>query len=236
MDVRAFFIMELSQIIPHIEALIFASEKPLTANEIAELINAAFGFMEARISSQQVQVALAGISEKYSTDFYPFEVKESGGGWQFLSKPAFFKTIEQLNGEKYFKRLSTAAMETLSIIAYRQPVTKGDIEAIRGVNSDYSIQKLLEKELIVIAGRNEEMPGKPLIYATSRTFMDYFGINSTSDLPKIKEVLAQQPVLPTTVQQDGGEPADEANVPTSAFVSIQEEGGEAMAGNNTADE
>ena len=192
--------MELSQIIPHIEALIFASDKPLNFDEVAELINNAFGFMEERITGEQVRIALEGIQEKYSADFYPFEVKESGGGWQFLSKPAFYKTIVQLNGEKFLKRLSTAAMETLAIIAYRQPVTKGEIEAIRGVNSDYSIQKLLEKELILIAGRNEALPGKPLIYATSRSFMDYFGINSTDDLPKIKEVLAEQIIAPTVVQ------------------------------------
>ena len=83
----------------------------------------------------------------------------------------------------------------MAIIAYKQPITKGEIEAIRGVNSDYSIQKLLEKELILISGRNEHAPGKPLVYATSKNFMDYFGINSASDLPKIRrEVLAEQMV------------------------------------------
>lgn len=204
------FTMELSEIIPHIEALIFASDKPLNVDEITELINNAFGFMEERITNEQVQAALEGIQEKYSAGFYPFEVKESGGGWQFLSKPAFHKTIVQLNGEKFLKRLSTAAMETLAIIAYRQPVTKGEIETIRGVSSDYSIQKLLEKELIIIAGRNEELPGKPLIYTTSRTFMDYFGINSTADLPKIKEVLAEQTIQPTAVQQHD-EPQEDSN-------------------------
>ena len=84
------------------------------------------------------------------------------------------------------KKLSAAAMETLSIIAYKQPVTKGQVEAIRGVSADYAIQKLLEKELIVISGRNETMPGHPLVYATSKSFMDYFGINTPDDLPKIK--------------------------------------------------
>ncbi len=189
--------MELSEIILHTEALIFASEKPLTTTELTELLNTAFGFVEDRITREQVEQALDGIREKYNTSFYPFEVKESGGGWQFLSKQIFYKTIAQLNGEKYVKRLSAAAMETLSIVAYRQPVTKGEIEAIRGVNSDYSIQKLLEKELINITGRSENLPGKPLLYATSKSFMDYFGINNIHDLPKIKEVLAQQPFEPT---------------------------------------
>ncbi len=192
--------MELSLIIPHIEALIFASEKPLTNMEILELINNAFGFMEERITPAQVQSCMEGILEKYNSEFYAFEVKESGGGWQFLTKKDFHKTIAQLNGEKFLKRLSTAALETLSIIAYKQPVTKGEIESIRGVNSDYSIQKLLEKELIVITGRNENLPGKPLVYITSRTFMDYFGINSADDLPKIKEVFAESLVEPTIIR------------------------------------
>ena len=194
--------MELSQIIPHIEALIFASEKPLTSLEIVELINNAFGFMEERISPEQVENSIQGIREKYQSEFYPFEVCESGGGWQFLTKKEFHKTLAQLNGERFLKRLSTAALETLAIIAYKQPITKGEIESIRGVNSDYSIQKLLEKELIVISGRNENMPGKPLVYATSKNFMDYFGINSTDDLPKIKEVLAEQFVQPTIMHPE----------------------------------
>jgi len=194
--------MELSQIIPHIEALIFASEKPLTSLEIVELINNAFGFMEERISLEQVETSIQGIREKYQSEFYPFEVRESGGGWQFLTKKEFHKTLAQLNGERFLKRLSTAALETLAIIAYKQPITKGEIESIRGVNTDYSIQKLLEKELIVITGRNENLPGKPLVYSTSKNFMDYFGINSADDLPKIKEVLAEQFVQPTIVNPE----------------------------------
>src|SRR4051812_624193 len=201
--------MELSVIIPHIEALIFASEKPLTSLEIVELINNAFGFLEERISLDQVESSIEGIREKYQSEFYPFEVRESGGGWQFLTKKDFHKTLAQLNGERFLKRLSTAALETLAIIAYKQPITKGEIESIRGVNSDYSIQKLLEKELIVITGRNENMPGKPLVYGTSKNFMDYFGLNSTDDLPKIKEVLAEQLVEPTIINPDHSKTNDD---------------------------
>ncbi len=194
--------MELSEIIPHIEALIFASEKPLTNPEIVELINNAFGFMDQRVSPDQVESCMQGICEKYQSEFYPFEVRESGGGWQFLTKKEFHKTLVQLNGERFLKRLSNAALETLAIIAYKQPVTKGEIESIRGVNSDYSMQKLLEKELIVITGRNELLPGKPLIYTTSKNFMDYFGINSADDLPKIREVLSEHFVEPTVVNTE----------------------------------
>jgi len=191
--------MEISNLIPHIEALIFASDKALTSLEITDLINQAFGFMEDKIVMEQVETALEGIVEKYNSEFYPFEVCQSGGGWQFLTKKDYHKTVAQLNGEKFLKRLSAAALETLAIIAYKQPVTKGEIEAIRGVSSDYAVQKLLEKELIIISGRNEKLPGHPLVYATSKNFMDYFGINSADDLPKIKEVLAEQIVEPTRV-------------------------------------
>ena len=165
--------------------------------EMTELLNNAFGFMEDKLTLEQIQTGMEGIVSKYNADFYPFEVRESGGGWQFLSKKEFHKTIAQLNGEKFLKRLSTAALETLAIIAYKQPITKGEIESIRGVSSDYSIQKLLEKELIIITGRNENMPGKPLVYTTSRTFMDYFGINQPSDLPKLKEILGESLLEPS---------------------------------------
>jgi len=194
--------MEIANLINHIEALIFASEKPLTAIELTELVNHAFGFLDDKVGIDQVQTCIDGVKEKYASEFYPFELRESGGGLQFLTKKEFHQTIVQLNGDKFLKRLSTAALETLAIIAYKQPITKSEIEAIRGVNCDYSIQKLLEKELIIISGRNENMVGKPLIYATSRHFMDYFGINSADELPKISEVLAEQMVTPTLVNAD----------------------------------
>ena len=202
--------MEIGNIIPHIEALIFASDRPLTTLEITELINNAFGFMEDKITLEQVEASLEGIIEKYRAEFYPFELRESGGGLQFLTKKEYHKTVAQLNGEKFLKRLSPAALETLAIIAYKQPITKADIESIRGVSCDYSIQKLLEKELIVITGRNEELPGKPLVYVTSKNFMDYFGLNSPDDLPKLKEVFDEAAVNPTAIQAQD-EPETELN-------------------------
>ncbi|MDQ3278394.1 MAG: SMC-Scp complex subunit ScpB [Bacteroidota bacterium] len=216
--------MEISNLIPHIESLIFASDKPLTSAEITELINQAFGFMEDKVIVEQVDAAIEGIVEKYGSEFYPFEVKQSGGGWQFLTKKEFHKTVAQLNGEKFLKRLSSAAMETLAIIAYKQPVTKGEIESIRGVSSDYAVQKLLEKELIIISGRNEKMPGHPLVYATSKTFMDFFGINSPDDLPKIKEVLADQIVAPTVVNHTEFEQSETLAVSDTGELILSDEG------------
>lgn len=231
--------MEIGHLIPHIEALIFASDKPLTALELTELINNAFGFMEDKIVLDQVESALEGIVEKYKSEFYPFEVRESGGGWQFLTKRDYHKTVAQLNGDKFLKRLSTAALEALSIIAYKQPVTKAEIEAIRGVSSDYAIQKLLEKELIVITGRNEKMPGHPLVYGTSKNFMDYFGINSAEDLPKLKEVFDEAMVNATNVNdaiaeqashEAAGNTAADDNTDDDAIVMAVGENGELIAG------
>ena len=238
--------MEIGNIIPHIEALIFASDKPLTSPEITELINSAFGFMEDKVTAEQVDAALEGIVEKYNSEFYPFDVRQSGGGWQFLTKKEFHKTVAQLNGEKFLKRLSAAALETLAIIAYKQPITKGEIETIRGVSTDYTIQKLLEKELIVISGRNEQMPGHPLIYATSKSFMDYFGVNSPEDLPKIKEVLAEQVIEPTIIHHtdfeqgsmvvtDGGELIGEVvDEETADAVEAEGEKGKSSEVNGSA--
>jgi segregation and condensation protein B len=201
--------MEISQIIPHIEALIFASEKPLTSAELTELVNNAMGFIEDRANQEQVDAAIEGICEKYNADFYAFEVKESGGGWQFLTKKDFYKTVGQLNGDKFLKRLSNAALETLAIIAYKQPITKSEIEAIRGVNCDYAVQKLLEKDLIIISGRREDAVGHPLIYGTSKSFMDYFGINSAEELPRISEVMMEELVEATMVKSAEGKVVEE---------------------------
>jgi len=220
------FMTDLTTLIPHIEALIFASDKPLATLEIVELVNHALGFMEEKISLDQVESAIEGIVEKYNSEFYPFEVKESGGGWQFLTQKEYHKTIAQLNGDKFLKKLSGAALETLAIIAYKQPITKGEIEAIRGVNSDYTVQRLLEKELIIISGRNEKLPGHPLVYSTSRNFMDYFGINSADDLPKIREVLAEQLVEPTYIGQpeQKNESSNETPAPENSAFIVGENG------------
>jgi segregation and condensation protein B len=193
--------MELSLIIPHIEALLFASDKPLAITDLAELLNNAMGFIEDRTTAEQVEAGVDAIREKYDSEFYAFGLAASGGGWQFLTKKEYHKTIAQLNGDKFLKKLSIASIETLSIIAYKQPVTKSEIELIRGVNCDYAVQKLLEKELVIISGRKEEAAGKPLIYSTSKNFMDYFGINSADDLPKIKEILSQEIAEATKIER-----------------------------------
>jgi len=215
--------MELSEIIPHIEALIFASDKPLNNAELLELVNSALAFIEDRATQQQVDAAIEGISEKYQSEFYAFELKQVGGGWQFLTKKEYHKTVAQLNGDKFLKRLSTASLETLAIIAYKQPVTKSEIEAIRGVNCDYAVQKLLEKDLVIISGRNEDAVGKPLIYATSKSFMDYFGINSAEDLPKISEVLMEELVQATHMHDLRDDSTEEPEAPDEVMLEVTDE-------------
>lgn len=217
--------MELSEIIPHIESLIFASDRPLNNAELLELVNNALAFIEDRATQEQVDAAIEGIVEKYNSEFYAFEVRKVGGGWQFLTKKEYHKTVAQLNGDKFLKRLSVAALETLAIIAYKQPITKSEIESIRGVNCDYAVQKLLEKDLVVISGRNEEAVGKPLIYSTSKSFMDYFGINSSDDLPKISEVLMEELVQATLVKEaEANAIAAEAEPETESMLSVTETG------------
>lgn len=190
--------MDIEQLMPHVEALIFASERPITLIEMTEMISQA---LEEIIEGDRVAVCIEAVREKYDAEYYPFELKDIGGGFQFLTKKAYHKTVLQLNGDKHIKKLSVAAMETLAIIAYKQPITKSEIEFIRGVSADYSIQKLLEKDLIAITGRNENMVGKPLTYATSKNFMDYLGINSAGDLPQLKDISNMEIVMPTDAME-----------------------------------
>jgi segregation and condensation protein B len=170
----------------HIEALIFSSDTALSKMEIMQCVHKITGEL---VDEALVDQHLTDIAEKFKADFYSFELRVIGGGYQFFTKPEYHKTIAILIGQKEKKRLSTAALETLSIIAYKGPVTKSDCERIRGVSCDYSVQKLLEKELIEVAGRRENAPGQPVLYRVTPLFLDYFGINTTAELPQLKEVL-----------------------------------------------
>ncbi|WP_172338259.1 SMC-Scp complex subunit ScpB [Mucilaginibacter sp. SG564] len=167
----------------HIEALIFASEQGIRTEEIMYCLQAAF---ERDFTADEVNESLTAIKNKYSDDSLAIELVKINNGYQFLTKKQYHPVINLLQLQRSKKRLSQAALETLAIIAYKQPVTKTDVEQIRGVNCDYSIQKLLEKDLIAIIGKSEGV-GKPILYGTSGMFMDYFGINSIDELPQIKD-------------------------------------------------
>jgi segregation and condensation protein B len=167
----------------HIEALIFCSSKPLKMSEIKSSLNEMF---DAEVPEEDITKAIEALTEKYIDDQYSFNVVKSGGGYQFLTKPAYQGSISILLKQQSKRRLSTSALETLSIIAYKQPVTKGILEQIRGVNCDYTVNKLLEKGLIEIQGKAETI-GRPILYGTSQRFMDYFGINDLNELPLPKD-------------------------------------------------
>lgn len=168
----------------HIEALIFTSEEPVTVKEIQKILVRLVGL---EMSKEEIESHIDILMQKFHEGEFAFEIVPLGGGYQFLSKPAYQNTVSEFLKSKLNKKLSTSQLETLAIIAYKQPISKPDVERIRGVNCDFVIQKLLEKELISISGRSEEV-GKPILYSTSEFFMNYFGINSVEDLPKLKDL------------------------------------------------
>lgn len=178
--------LTLELLAQHIESLIFAADSPVSLKEIQSCLEEAFGL---KFQRAELEETIAGLKEKYAQEAFSFEVVEIAEGYQFLTKGAYHETVGTYLRQTTRKRLSRSALETLSIIAYKQPVTKTEVERIRGVSCDYAVQKLLEKELVSIVGRSEG-PGRPLLYATSERFMDYFGLKSLRDLPTPKDFKA----------------------------------------------
>jgi len=167
----------------HIEALIFASDKPVTLKEIKICLDS----LDAHdVTKNEIVACIEHIKAKYSSPDFAIQIKELANGYLFMTKAEYHITLIEHLKLSERKKLTTTALETLSIIAYKQPVTKSEMESIRGVNCDYTVQKLLEKELVEILGRKEG-PGKPLLYGTSQKFMNYFGLKSIEDLPKLRD-------------------------------------------------
>lgn len=167
----------------YIESLVFASTRAITVKDIKGALEVHF---DTKFKEKEVQSLLDTLGEKYKEDKYPFEILGLSGGYQFMTKGTYYPLVAQHLKLESKKKLSRAALETLAIISYKQPITKSGMEAIRGVNCDYSVQKLLDKDLIQIKGRAEG-PGRPLLYTTTDKFMDTFGLKTLADLPKIKE-------------------------------------------------
>ncbi len=167
----------------HIEALIFCSPSPVKVDELKSCLTEMFN---ADVPEEDITGAIQRLTEKYAQEEYAFQLNKAGGGYQFLTKPSYQASIGIMLKQQSKKRLSTSALETLAIIAYKQPVSKTEVETIRGVNCDYAVQKLLEKGLIEIQGKGETV-GRPLIYGTSPKFMEYFGISDLSELPTPKD-------------------------------------------------
>lgn len=176
--------MEHQKLNTYLESLIFVSDTPVSISELGSAINT---YLNLSMTNDEILSHVQALKQKYSADEFSFEIKEISGGYTFMTKGAYHELNGQVLKKQNKKKLTRTALETISIIAYKQPITKGEVEAIRGVSADYAIQKLMEKELIEISGRSEAL-GKPLLYSTSQKFMNHFGLNSIEDLPKLKEL------------------------------------------------
>ncbi|MFH1760275.1 MAG: SMC-Scp complex subunit ScpB [bacterium] len=178
---RVGVLVEMDREFPRIlQALLFASDSALPPKKIKEILGLSADVQKIKSAVDEINQILAGQNS-------PFEIVEVSGGYQFRTLQKYHPWIKQLFRDRASRRLSPAGLETLAIIAYKQPVSKSEIEAIRGIQTDGTIKTLLEKGLVTIAGRSD-VPGRPLIYSTTKDFLRYFGLNRVSDLPKIEEL------------------------------------------------
>lgn len=170
-----------------IEALIFSSDRPLSIKQIKDIINDEKVTSGVSVDMKKIEEAVHELMEQYSDDEYSYRLMEIAGGYRFATKKEYAVWLAKLNKEKLKRKLSQSALETLAIIAYNQPITRSEIEAIRGVNVDYIIGALLEKDLITLKGRAETI-GRPMLYGITNTFLGYLGIASINDLPPLKAI------------------------------------------------
>ena len=169
-----------------IEALIFASDDSLSSDEIIKVIKEIDGD-DVQITKEIIENTVDLLNNKYKENESSFRIMRIANGYLYATSEEFAKFVGYLSSERAKRRLSQAALESLSIIAYKQPITKPALESIRGVNSDYILSTLLEKNLITIKGRAESV-GRPLLYGTTDEFLKYFGLNDLTDLPKPREL------------------------------------------------
>lgn len=214
-----------------LEAIMFASQKPISVKEIVAVLKGAaeadkenpssIAAPFAKVKEAQLRAAIEELELDYADPARTYEVRESAAGWQLVTKPDYAPWLRQLFPENRSARLSAPAMETLAIIAYRQPITRADIEAVRGVAVDGVMQTLLDRGLIKIDGR-AEIPGRPLLYGTTQNFMEHFGLKDLDDLPNAGEL--RKISLPTAeIPPAETAPAAEAPVEPAAAESAPEE-------------
>jgi segregation and condensation protein B len=174
--------MEISSEVKKIlEVLLFVSDKPLSLRELRDIIKADV----ADISN--LENILKELKDEYVTLNKPYEIKFVADGWTFATKPEYSPWIKKLLKEKTVLKLSPSALETLAMIAYKQPITRAEIDEIRGVESSGVIDTLLERKLIKIVGRKEAL-GRPLLYGTTQDFLKHFGLAYLSELPLIEDM------------------------------------------------
>ncbi len=187
-----------------IEALLVSTERPLTDGRLADLTG-----VPKRGAAKAITAALEELNAEYQRSGRSFRAVRVAGGWQLMTQPEMAPLLDRLHSQRVESRLSQAAVETLSIVAYRQPIMRAEIEAIRGVACGEVIRSLLERRLIKIAGRAEQL-GRPLLYGTTPQFLRLFGLGALDNLPPVDEGPRLPPAAPAA--QPGGEapPADEA--------------------------
>jgi segregation and condensation protein B len=205
--------MSLTQVI---EALLFAAQKPLSARELTAAIKGAGAGDEllpnefARTTEAQVSATLEQLKIEYVQQGRAFQLAEKAEGWQLVSDPAYAPWVRQLFPAVKPARLTPPSLETLAIIAYRQPITRADIEAVRGVAVDGVLQNLMERGLVKIGGR-AEVPGRPLLYETTQFFLEHFGLRDLDELPNAEELRTRY--LPTAPRKEAAAPAEPAPAP-----------------------
>lgn len=169
--------MDKNELAHILEALIFASDTPLSKKHILAIL--------PEVKEEEIEAALDMLKQQLQP--HAFQLKKVAGGYQFSTKPEFAKWIGHMFEEKARSRMSRAALETLAIVAFKQPISRVEVSAIRGVNSDGVMKTLLDNRLITMAGRDSG-PGRALLFKTTPEFLQYFGINDISELPRPKEV------------------------------------------------
>ena len=171
-----------------IEALFFATDEPLTLKHVIDIFNVLDeGERPRRVNEEAILTQIETLNQEYEQTGRAMRIVKVAGGYQFATLPKFAVWLGKMLKEKSKRKLSVSALESLAVIAYKQPVTKPEIEAIRGVNADYVLRTLLERSLVTIVGR-AATPGRPLLYGTTREFLKHFGINDLSELPKPREI------------------------------------------------
>src|SRR5919108_3666103 len=206
--------MNLSRVI---EALLFSAHKPLSTKEVVDLLRNPgaeddFSSNEfANAKQADVAAAIEQLKVEYIQNEHGFQLVEKAEGWQLTSDPKYARWVRGLFSAPKPARLSSPALETLAIIAYRQPITRADVEAVRGVTIDSVLQTLMERGLVKIAGR-AEIPGRPLLYETTQFFLDHFGLRNLDELPNVEELRTRH--LPV-IQPSGSAASMEAQTPNS---------------------
>ena len=168
-----------------IEALIFASPEPISWEKLSAIVKESEEELE--LDQQTVRQIVNQLNDRFEENDLSFRIEETGGGYTYVTQPRFHPWLSIFQHENAYRKLSQSAIETLAIVAYRQPITKPEVDSIRGVDSGYILRQLLEKMLVKVSGRADS-PGKPLLYKTTAYFLKHFGINSVDELPKPREI------------------------------------------------